>query len=119
MNPSRASEVRRGEIWVAELDPTRGAEIRKTRPVVIISADGMGVLPVKLAAPCTTSDLPPAMWRVPLLKSAMNGLDADTTIDLMQVRSISVERLIHRIGSVAADTMAEVAAMVAAIVEYE
>ena len=119
MNHSRASQVRRGEIWVAELDPARGAEIRKTRPVVIISADGMGVLPVKLAAPCTTSGLPPALWRVPLPKSALNGLDRDTILDLMQIRSISVERLIRRIGSVDADTMAEVAAMVAAIVEYE
>lgn len=119
MSPKQRHQVRRGELWLAELDPTRGAEIRKTRPVVIISADGMGVLPVKLAAPCSSSDLPPALWRVPLTKSDMNGLDRDTTIDLMQIRSISVERLVHRVGSVDADTMADIAAMVAAIVEYE
>lgn len=57
MSPSQSSQVRRGEVWLARLDPTQGAEMGKTRPVVIISADGMGVLPVKLVAPCTTTEL--------------------------------------------------------------
>lgn len=91
----------------------------KTRPVVIVSSDAMGVLPVKLAAPCTTSPMPPALWRVPVKASAANGLDRDTTIDLMQLRAISTTRLVHRLGEVDADVMADVAAMVAAIVEYE
>jgi len=119
MSPSKASKVKKGEIWLAQLDPVQGAEMGKKRPVVVISADGMGVLPVKLVAPCTTAGLPPAAWRVPLTKSAQNGLDRDTTIDLMQIRSLSVHRLTHKLGNVDSDTMEEVAAMVAAIVEYE
>jgi mRNA-degrading endonuclease toxin of MazEF toxin-antitoxin module len=79
----------------------------------------MGVLPVKWVAPCTTTQLPGAAWRVPLGATPENGLDRDTTIDLMQLRSISVERLVHKVGNVDSETMEEIAAMVAAIVEYE
>jgi mRNA interferase MazF len=40
--PSASSPaVRRGEIWWVDFDPTQGAEIRKTRPAVIITADGL------------------------------------------------------------------------------
>lgn len=118
MSPSQAAQVRRGEVWLARLDPTEGSEIGKTRPVVVISADGMGVLPVKIVAPCTTANLAPAAWRVPLAKSDGNGLDRDTTIDLMQIRSVSVKRLVHKLGEVDSETMEDLAAMVAAIVDY-
>lgn len=119
MSPSRAAQVRRGDVWLATLDPVQGAEMGKSRPVVVVSADGMGVLPVKWVAPCTTTKLAAAAWRVPLNATPENGLDRDTTIDLMQLRSISVERLVHKVGDVDSLTMEEIAAMIAAIVEYE
>ena len=37
--------MKRGEVWLVNLDPTIGAEIKKTRPAVIISSDLVGVLP--------------------------------------------------------------------------
>jgi mRNA interferase MazF len=37
--------ISRGDVWKVNLDPTIGAEIRKTRPVVVISSDAVGVLP--------------------------------------------------------------------------
>ncbi len=46
-------DINRGEIWKVSLDPTVGAEIRKTRPVVVVSSDAVGVLPIKLVAPLT------------------------------------------------------------------
>lgn len=119
MSPTRNDQVRRGEVWLARLDPVEGAEMGKSRPVVVISMDGMGTLPVKLVAPCTGSQLAPAPWRVPLSATAQNGLDRDTTIDLMQIRSISVRRLIHKLGEVDTHTAEDIAAMVAIIVEYE
>ena len=56
MNP------RRGEIWLVDLNPTRGAEFRKTRPVVVVSSDEIGVLPIRLVAPITE-------WKTPLLRT--------------------------------------------------
>jgi mRNA interferase MazF len=38
---SGAASVRRGDIWWVNLDPTRGSEIRKTRPAVVITADAL------------------------------------------------------------------------------
>jgi len=43
----------RSEIWLVNLDPTLGSEIRKIRPVVVISSDSIGKLPIKLIAPIT------------------------------------------------------------------
>jgi len=40
-------KINRGEIWKVNLDPTIGAEIRKTRSVVVVSSDAVGVLPIK------------------------------------------------------------------------
>lgn len=119
MSPSEARRVRRGEVWLASLGPVQGAEMDKTRPVIVVSADAMGVLPVKIVAPCTSTLLSGAPWRVPLAATTQNGLDGDTTIDLMMLRSISVTRLTRKLGEVDADTMEEIAAMIAAVVEYE
>ena len=52
MTPS-APLIHRAEIWLVNLDPTLGAEIRKTRPAVVVSSDAVGKLPVKLVAPMT------------------------------------------------------------------
>ena len=41
------------DIWLVNFDPTIGAEVKKTRPAVVISADYIGKLPIKLVAPIT------------------------------------------------------------------
>ena len=43
----------RREIWLVNLEPTLGAKIRKTRPVVIVDSDAIGMLPIRLVAPIT------------------------------------------------------------------
>ncbi len=45
--------INRGEVWLVNLDPTMGTEIRKTRPVVVINSDAVGTLPIRLVAPLT------------------------------------------------------------------
>ena len=44
---------KRGEIWLINLDPTIGAEIKKTRPAVVVNSDYIGKLPLKLVVPIT------------------------------------------------------------------
>src|SRR6266481_5487993 len=39
--PANQTLVRRGEIWWVNLDPTQGSEIRKTRPAVVLTANGI------------------------------------------------------------------------------
>jgi mRNA interferase MazF len=45
--------VKRGEIYLVNFDPTVGAEIRKTRPAVIVSEDAIGILPLRVIVPLT------------------------------------------------------------------
>lgn len=45
--------MKRGEVWLLNLDPTVGAEIRKTRPVVIVNDNALGKLPLKIIVPLT------------------------------------------------------------------
>jgi mRNA interferase MazF len=45
--------MRRGEVWLIDLSPTVGAEMRKRRPAVIVNDDQVGILPLKIIAPIT------------------------------------------------------------------
>jgi len=60
--------MKRGEIWRINLDPSIGAEIRKTRPALVVSIDAIGALPLRVVVPIlagkTTSLRPPgsSVW---------------------------------------------------------
>ncbi|MDR3123610.1 MAG: type II toxin-antitoxin system PemK/MazF family toxin [Treponema sp.] len=43
--------MKQSEIWLINLDPTIGAEMRKTRPAVIVNDDALGRLPLKIIVP--------------------------------------------------------------------
>jgi mRNA interferase MazF len=45
--------MQRGEVWLINLDPTIGAELRKTRPAIIVNDDAIGILPLKVIVPVT------------------------------------------------------------------
>jgi mRNA interferase MazF len=50
---SSINPPQRGEVWLVNLDPTLGSELKKVRPAVVISSDAVGRLPIKLVAPIT------------------------------------------------------------------
>jgi mRNA interferase MazF len=92
---------RTGEIWLAQLDPTLGSEIRKTRPCVVISPDEMNAhLRTVVVAPMTTGSRP-AGFRVPLTFQGKAGL-----ILLDQVRTLDGVRLVRRLGALRPKTLA-------------
>ena len=51
--------------------------------------------------------------------SERNGLDADSAADYLQVRSVSVERLVQRIGSLDAELVEEIVAGIAIALDYQ
>ena len=104
-----AVEPRRGEIWLVELDPTRGSEIQKTRPVVVVSSDAMNMLPLRLVAPITTYQARHAkrIWAVPLDATSATGLEAKSTIMPEQCRCVSLERFVRFEGVVPPYAMEE------------
>lgn len=89
------------EIWLVNLDPTIGAEIKKTRPCVILNNDDIGLLPLKIVAPLT--DYKPHYeknpWMLTVTPNALNNLEKKSILDLFQLRSLSEERLIRKIGT--------------------
>jgi mRNA interferase MazF len=96
----RSVIVRRGEIWLATLDPTIGAEIQKTRPCVIISPPELhDFLRIVTIAPMTTGSRA-APYRIPLRFRRKNGL-----ILLDQLRTLDKRRLVRRLGVVSDNTL--------------
>jgi mRNA interferase MazF len=92
--------VKRGEIWLIDLDPTVGSEIRKTRPCVIISPVEMhDHLRTVVVAPMTTGSKP-APFRVPIGFQDKRGL-----ILLDQVRTVDKARLVKRLGAATGKTL--------------
>lgn len=92
--------VRRGEIFLVDLDPTRGSEIRKTRPCVIVSPDDLNDhLRTFIVAPLTTGGHP-YPFRVPC---RFGGKAGYVVVD--QVRTVDHERLLRRLGRLAPGTL--------------
>jgi mRNA interferase MazF len=97
----------RGEVWLINLDPTVGAEIKKTRPAVIVNDDAVGILPLKVIVPITEwkDHYAVAPWLVRLEPNAENGLDKPSTADAFQVRSVAQERFVRRLGKLSDTAM--------------
>ena len=102
--------MHRGEIWLINLDPTIGAEIKKLRPAVILNVDEIGVLPLRVIVPITTwkEHFSQAPWLVQIKPNTQNGLDNMSAADTFQIRSLSTERFIRAIGKVAGETLSAI-----------
>lgn len=93
-----ASSPRRYSIYFADLNPTVGAEIRKVRPVVVVSQDDMNrFLSTVVVCPLTTSLHP--QWRS-RIQVTCAGREAEIAVD--RIRTISKARLKERIDRLAA-----------------
>lgn len=92
--------MKRGEVWLVNLDPTIGAEINKKRPCVIVNQDAIARLPLKIIVPLTSWDeqFGRAPWHVRVKHSQINGLENESSADTFQVRSVSERRLVQKIG---------------------
>lgn len=97
-----AAFPRRYDIYIANLDPTVGSEIRKTRPVVIVSQNEMNqFLNTVVVCPLTTTLH--IRWRS-RLQVRCAGQNAEIAID--QIRTISKRRLRRRIDSLSSEDAA-------------
>ena len=104
--------ISRGEIWLVNLDPTIGSEIRKTRPVVVISSDSVGALPIRLVAPLTEwkDYFAQNVWHVKLEPDSTNGLKKTSGVD--------TRRFVQKLGNVSEATMRSIVTAIAAVIEY-
>lgn len=102
--------MKQSEIWLIDLDPTKGAEIQKQRPAVIVNDDRLGKLPLKVIIPITDwkdrYDIAP--WMVRIEPNNSNGLTKISSADCFQIRSVSQERLIKKLGSIDKNILEEI-----------
>lgn len=84
---------RRDEVWLVSLDPTHGAEIKKTRPCLVVSPDEMNrYLQTIIVAPMTTT-MRSYPTRVPI---RFQGKSGQTALD--QLRAVDRQRLVRKLG---------------------
>jgi len=102
--------MKQSEVWLINLDPTTGAEIKKTRPAIIVNDDALGKLPLKVIVPVTDwkSKYEIAPWMVKINPSRANGLNKVSCADCFQVRSVSEKRFVKKTGSISNEIFKEI-----------
>ncbi len=95
--------MKRGDIWLVNLDPTVGSEIQKSRPCVMVSpAELNDKLRTVIVAPMTSKGFA-APFRVPVTHAGTKG-----QIVLDQLRTVDKLRLVKKLGAVPAKTLTTV-----------
>jgi len=103
------SSPNRGDIYWINLDPTIGAEIKKTRPCVIISPDAANQSgSLVIVAPITKSEGKNVHFHEVLLPKGSSTLQYDSKIKVFQLRCVDKKRLSKsKIGSISMDLVKE------------
>jgi len=98
--------VSRGEIWLADLNPTQGSEQSGTRPVLIFQNDSINrFTSTFLTIPLTTNLRRASLPTCVLVKQGEGGLIKDSVALCHQLRVIDKLRLLRRLGTISADVM--------------
>lgn len=97
-------DPRQGEIWLVDFNPTKGAEISKIRPAVVVNDDAVGRLPLRIVVPVTDwkERFSSSPWFTELPTSDSNGLSKHSGADGFQVKSVSCYRFNKKLGTVSA-----------------
>jgi mRNA interferase MazF len=103
------ARILRGDIWWADLEPTRGREPAGTRPVLVISQDIFNTASGTVIALAITSQSPSAGFPL-TLELTDADLPKRSWVKISQVRTLSVERLSRRAGRASAAQLSQVIA---------
>lgn len=105
----KVSPPKRGDIYLVNFEPTVGAEIKKTRPALVIQNDiGNEYSPITIVAAITSKfDEPPYPTEV-IMEPKEFGLPLRSAVVLNQIRSIDRQRLVKRLGHADPKTMERV-----------
>ena len=114
--------VSRGEIWQADLQGSVGNEIKYERPVVVVSPDEVGMLPIAIVCPITEwkDYFVNNVWHVKLEPDDINGLTKLSAVDTLQLRSLSTDtrRFLWKRGRVSSlETMNLISMPIAAVTQ--
>ncbi len=99
--------IKQYEIWIANLDPMRGTETGKTRPVLVVQSDLLNkVHPSTIICPITTNIKPKSEILRVHLKKGEGNVKSDCDVMIDQIRAIDNKRLINKIGTISKENAA-------------
>jgi len=92
--------MKQGEIWYANLNPTKGSEQAGMRPVVILSGNLLNEhLNIVIVAPLTTK-IKRYKGNPIINPSITNGLKNESELLVFHIRSVSKDRLVNKLGKI-------------------
>jgi len=109
--------MRSGEIWLVNFWPSVGDEIAKTRPAVIVDNDEMGSLGLRIVVPFTDAKQHAKEWHVKVKPSVSNKLRKENVADCLQIKSVSSDRLVKKVGVLSANDIDEVRICLAKVLD--
>ena len=95
-------DIQQGEIWIVDFNPTKGQEINKIRPALVINGNFAIGLDLKIVCPITSwkNDFKDIWWLYRLKTDKTNNLDNDSAVNCYQIRCVADDRFLNQIGKV-------------------
>ena len=113
-------KVERGEIWLANLDPTKGSEQAGTRPIIIFQETTISKFTSTIITiPLTTNLRRAALPSCLLIPNGQGGLNQDSVALCHQLRVLDKTRLIKRLGQLDLETTSELERIVLFTLGYK
>jgi mRNA interferase MazF len=111
----------RGDVWIVRLPRAVGAEVQRDRPVVVVSAPVFDDQPVRIIVPLMSwrPEFEARLNKVRIEASSTNGLDVASAADFLQLRSVSTERFVEKLGMLDTDVTEEIVAGVVIALDYQ
>ena len=118
---STEKNLKTGEIYWVNLDPSLGDEIKKRRPVVILNPGHVKNLKLAIVVPITGWN---SLWDhnpffAVLEPNSVNGLKKRSVVDCFQIRAISHNRFSDKIGEISADDLEQIKKSVTLILDID
>ena len=111
-------KARRGHLYLADLNPPKGTEPGKIRPVLVVQTNLLNPKhPSTIVCPATTQVIPESRYLRLHLKAGMAGLNQDSDILVDQIRAIDNRRLLKELGRVPAHLMEELSVNLLIVLE--
>ena len=118
-NRPRRSIVR-GEIWLINFDPTIGDEIQKIRPAVVISIRSAYRHTLQIVVPITSwqQQFSRDFWMIYIEANVATGLDKESAANAFQVKSVSEDRFVRKLGAASVEQVNQVTTAIALCIGY-
>lgn len=114
------NKLKRGEIWLAELNPTQGSEQAGTRPVIIFQNDIVSQFSTTIITiPLTTNQRRATLPICLLITQGNGGLTEDSVALCFQMRVLDKIRLVYKLGQLDAEIISQLEEVVLLTLGYE